>query len=170
MTKASFLSRFWAWIIDQAVLVLLSFVIAIVFGALVGLLSGSESQFLSFLAGMLTLFMLGLLFLLQFIYFGSQWHHDGQSIGMHVARVKVVLRGTDAAPLSFWRAAFRGTVGYWISGLIFGLGYIWAAFDDHGETWHDKLFDTWVIDVREQPVAAVEEPVEAAEEAEAVVD
>jgi uncharacterized RDD family membrane protein YckC len=36
----------------------------------------------------------------------------------------------------------RGTVGYWISGLVFGLGFIWAAFDGRKEAWHDKLFDT----------------------------
>jgi uncharacterized RDD family membrane protein YckC len=29
--------------------------------------------------------------------------------------------------------------------LLFGLGYIWAAFDANNETWHDKIFDTWVV-------------------------
>ena len=43
------------------------------------------------------------------------------------------------------RGGFRGTIGYWISGLIFGLGFIWAAFDQDKEAWHDKLFDTWVV-------------------------
>ncbi len=42
-------------------------------------------------------------------------------------------------------AAFRGTLGYYISGLVFSLGFIWAAFDSRKETWHDKLFDTWVV-------------------------
>jgi uncharacterized RDD family membrane protein YckC len=48
--------------------------------------------------------------------------------------------------MSYVRAALRGTVGYWISGFIFGLGYIWAAFDSDKEAWHDKLFDTSVIE------------------------
>lgn len=46
---------------------------------------------------------------------------------------------------NLWRAALRGTAGYWISGLIFGLGYLWAACDENQETWHDKVFDTWIV-------------------------
>ena len=37
------------------------------------------------------------------------------------------------------------SLGYYISGLLFSLGYIWAIFDPNKEAWHDKLFDTWVV-------------------------
>ena len=69
---------------------------------------------------------------------------DGQSVGMKLFNIKVV-RQTESESISFWRGAFRGTLGYYISGLVFGLGFIWAAFDSQKETWHDKLFDTWVV-------------------------
>lgn len=52
---------------------------------------------------------------------------------------------TGSLYISFWRAAFRGTLGYIISGFVFSLGFIWAAFDGQKEAWHDKLFDTWVV-------------------------
>jgi uncharacterized RDD family membrane protein YckC len=47
--------------------------------------------------------------------------------------------------VSFISGALRGTVGYFISSLIFDLGFIWAAFDANQEAWHDKLFDTHVV-------------------------
>ena len=62
---------------------------------------------------------------------------------MKLRNMKVVRR--DDEPLSFVRAGLRGTVCYWISSLIFNLGFIWAAFDEEKETWHDKIFDTWVV-------------------------
>jgi uncharacterized RDD family membrane protein YckC len=39
----------------------------------------------------------------------------------------------------------RGSLGYWISAVIFYLGYLWALWDNESETWHDKIFDTWVV-------------------------
>jgi len=56
-----------------------------------------------------------------------------------------VVRQTGADDLSFIRAGLRGTLGYWLSGLVFGLGYLWALVDPQQETWHDKIFDTWVV-------------------------
>jgi uncharacterized RDD family membrane protein YckC len=62
---------------------------------------------------------------------------------MKMLNIQVV--GQDGQPLSFLRAGLRGSVGYWISGFIFSLGFIWAAFDAKKEAWHDKLFKTWVV-------------------------
>ena len=47
--------------------------------------------------------------------------------------------------MTFLRSSLRGTFGYWVSGLIFGLGYLWALIDANNETWHDKIFETWVV-------------------------
>ena len=62
---------------------------------------------------------------------------------MSIFDIKVVR--TDGEPVGFIRSGLRGTVGYWISGLIFGIGYIWAAFDIRRQAWHDKIFDTIVV-------------------------
>ena len=80
----------------------------------------------------------------HFIYFGWMWSRDGQTVGMKLVNIKVIRQQSDELP-SFWRAGFRGTIGYYISGLVFSLGFIWAAFDGNKEAWHDKLFDTWVV-------------------------
>jgi uncharacterized RDD family membrane protein YckC len=80
---------------------------------------------------------------MQFVYFGYFWGKDGQSLGMKLVNIKVIHRDSDQ--ISFLRGGLRGTFGYWVSSLIFGLGFLWAAFDAEKETWHDKIFDTWVV-------------------------
>ncbi len=79
----------------------------------------------------------------HFLYFGFLWSRDGQTLGMKLLGIKVVRRGDE--PMSFLRSAFRGTLGYYISGFFFCIGFIWAAFDANQETWHDKIFETRVV-------------------------
>jgi uncharacterized RDD family membrane protein YckC len=78
-----------------------------------------------------------------FFYFGYFWSKSGQSIGMKLMNIKVVK--TDNSPISFLSAALRGTVGYWISGLILWLGFIWILIDKDKQGWHDKIFNTYVV-------------------------
>ncbi len=78
-----------------------------------------------------------ILIFINFFYFGYLWSRNGQSFGMRLLGIKVTKR--DGAQMGFLGAGLRGTVGYWISGLIFGLGFIWAAFDGNKEAWHDKI-------------------------------
>ncbi len=144
MNYAGFFTRFFALLIDQIAMAILAFIVALILGGLVGLTLVSDSGFLSFLTGSVALITWGILVIFQFVYFGYFWSRSGQSVGMKLLNIQVVRR-TEGEPLSFWRAAFRGTLGYYISGLVFSLGFIWAAFDARKETWHDKIFDTWVV-------------------------
>lgn len=143
MEKAGFLTRFIAWFVDGLMIGILSWVVALIFGVLIGLTGGADNSFLNFISGTLAVMLILVMLLFNFLYFGYFWSKDGQSLGMKLVNIKVVRQ--DGSPLSFLRAGFRGTVGYWISGLVFGLGYIWAAFDARKEAWHDKIFDTWVV-------------------------
>jgi uncharacterized RDD family membrane protein YckC len=63
---------------------------------------------------------------------------------MKLFGIKVISRNT-AGLLSFFMAGLRGSIGYWISSLICGLGYLWAIWDARGEAWHDKIFGTTVL-------------------------
>ena len=143
MDKAGFFSRFFAWLLDGFFMSILFFIIMAVFGLFIGLISGTESNFLSLLAGTTAVLMFVVLFLFQFLYFGYFWSKSGQTIGMKLLSVKVVRQGGE--PLTFLRSSLRGTFGYWVSGLIFGLGYLWALIDANNEAWHDKIFETWVV-------------------------
>ena len=52
---------------------------------------------------------------------------------------------TDGQRAGFIRMLLRETIGKWVSGLVFGLGYIWAIFDENKQAWHDKLLSTIVV-------------------------
>jgi uncharacterized RDD family membrane protein YckC len=104
--------------------------------------AANSGLFAAFLGGIGLVLGLIILFL-QFIYFGYLWSKSGQSLGMRVVNIRVAR--PDGAKLDFLRAGLRGTVGYWISGFFFGLGFLWAAFDGKKEAWHDKLFNTGVF-------------------------
>jgi len=145
MKKARFLARFWAWLVDGFVVWIVSAGIGAAVTFFLNASSGS-GDFMRFMTAWVALFLVILIFLLQFLYFGLLWSAGGQTLGMKVFKMKVVRR-TEGS-LGFLRAALRGTIGYWISSFLFFLGYIWAAFDSEKEAWHDKIFDTWVVEAK----------------------
>ncbi len=136
MDKASFVSRLVAWIVDVMVIGIISWILSIVLGAL----GGSDG----FVLGLLAAIVFFVALFLQFLYYGYLWSKDGQSLGMKLTNIRVVRRHHSGESISFLRAGLRGTFGYWLSALVFGLGYLWAVLDVDKETWHDKIFDTWV--------------------------
>ena len=144
MNYAGFFTRFFALLIDQIAMAVLAWIVSLVVGACAGTALLAEGDIIGFLFGGLALIGWLILAVFNFVYFGYFWSNSGQSVGMKLLNCTVVRR-TEGETLSFWRAGFRGTIGYAISGLVFGLGFLWAAFDSNKETWHDKLFDTWVI-------------------------
>lgn len=146
MVKATFLNRFIAWFLDGIIMGVLALILGLVIGLVVSLGASTDSAILNFLSLALFFVLFIIIVLFQFFYFGYFWSKDGQSLGMKIVNVQVTRRNGEG--LSFWRAAFRGTVGYWISSLIFYLGYLWAAIDDENEAWHDKIFDTSVVEAK----------------------
>jgi uncharacterized RDD family membrane protein YckC len=44
-------------------------------------------------------------------------------------------------------------IGYFIDSFVFGLGWIWAAFDPERQAWHDKLARTYVVSVERAGVS-----------------
>lgn len=144
MNKASFFSRFIAWLVDMFAMAVIAILLGVLLAGLLSITSGSDSFLLSAAAGTLVVIVWFAILILQFLYFGYYWNKSGQSIGMKLTGIKVVRQ--DGNLMSYVRAALRGTIGYWVSGLFFSLGYIWAAFDSEKEAWHDKIFDTWVVE------------------------
>lgn len=47
--------------------------------------------------------------------------------------------------ISFWAACFRTYVGYFVSGTLFFLGYVWIFIDKNRRAWHDLISDTYVV-------------------------
>ena len=83
--------------------------------------------------------------LVYLIYMPWFWGHGGQTPGLKIMHLRVV-REQDGGPLSMGTAFVR-LVGYWISGAVFYLGFIWILFDARRQGWLDKIAGTVVIQV-----------------------
>ncbi len=143
MPRAGFLVRFVALFVDHLALGIIAWVLTIIVAPIIGATAATGIPIVSWVAGAFGLVLGFILLFLQFLYFGWLWNANGQSFGMRLVNIKVLRR--DGSRVSFLRGGLRGTIGYWISALVFGLGFIWAAFDARKEAWHDKLFDTTVV-------------------------
>jgi len=144
MNYAGFFTRFIAWFLDGIIASILLWLFTLILSPIIGLSANADGGIMALLLGSLALVLIVFLWVFQFFYFGYFWSKGGQTLGMKLMKIKVV-RSSEDQPISFVRGGLRGTVGYWISGFIFGLGFIWAAFDADKEAWHDKFFDTWVV-------------------------
>lgn len=80
-----------------------------------------------------------------YVYFLAR--NNGQTIGKRMMKVRVVK--LDGSPLTLADSALRGAIGYPASGFFFFIGFIWAAFDQKRQAWHDKLANTVVVRVNE---------------------
>ena len=143
MRKAGLFARLFAFIIDGLILSLCASLITFIIALISDIDLALGNEYLSVVSDTASIILAITLTFLEFIYFGILWGTYGKTIGMSIFDIKVVR--TDGTGISFWRAGLRGTIGYWVSGLIFGIGYIWAAFDTRRQALHDKIFDTLVI-------------------------
>jgi hypothetical protein len=80
---------------------------------------------------------------LEFILFAK-----GKSIGKAILGMQVV-SSTDGKPFRFWKMLFRECFVKSASGSVFGLGYIWVLLDEKNRGWHDKILDSYVVDLKE---------------------
>lgn len=117
------------------------------------LIDGVILLFVSFVVGSVTLWMpdwmatiLG--FVLNFIYHWYFWtRRDGQTPGKIAVNIRVIK--IDGSPITSMDSLVR-VVGYTLSGLPVGLGYLWALFDANSQTWHDKIANTYVVVANKQ--------------------
>jgi uncharacterized RDD family membrane protein YckC len=67
----------------------------------------------------------------------------GRTLGKWIAGLRIERR--DGAELSFGRAVLRHLVGYPLTFLTLGFGFLFAAFNSKGRTLHDFLAGTVVV-------------------------
>lgn len=77
---------------------------------------------------------------------GYYWYfwtrREGQTPGKFALGIRVIK--ADGTPISDTDAVIRA-IGYQVSAMLCGLGFIWAIFDKRRQTWHDKLARTYVV-------------------------
>ncbi len=145
MQYASFGKRAVAYIIDSIIVGLIA---GIPIGCLIGITAAfaMEMSEEAYIIAIIAVSLIGVLWAIiaSILYFAWMWSRTGQTLGKKWLGIKVVT--AEWVPPSFWRAAGRAVIGYWLSNLAFGLGFLWMLWDDYQQCWHDKLFSTYVIE------------------------
>lgn len=67
----------------------------------------------------------------------------GKTPGKRILKIRVV--GPGGGPPGLGRAFVREVLGKMVSGLVFGLGYLWMLWDREKRCWHDRLAGTFVV-------------------------
>lgn len=70
---------------------------------------------------------------------------DGQTPGKFALGIRIIK--ADGSDINDVDAVIRA-VGYHVSSVLFGLGFIWALFDKNNQSWHDKMARTYVVRCR----------------------
>jgi uncharacterized RDD family membrane protein YckC len=76
------------------------------------------------------------------IYLVVLWGLKGTTIGGIICGLKIVR--LDDRPLDWTTALVRGLAGF-LSVFPAGLGFLWVAFDEEKQSWHDKVAGTVVV-------------------------
>lgn len=134
-TYAGFWRRAIASLLDNLVVGLLSFIIGMVAFAMFNVTDEQSMQ---------TVFNLvaktNVIFACYCVWF---WVKRGATPGKQALDLYVV-DALTGKPLTTQKSVIR-YVGYIISAIPFGLGFLWAAFDKRKQGWHDKLAGSVVI-------------------------
>ena len=138
LPKAGFWMRLVATIIDAFIVFVLQFLLGSLL-ALAGIAAAGQQSSAGSIAVLVQLFG----FALSVAYYVIFTGYCGQTPGKMALRIKVIRR--DGSSLSYGRAAFREIPAKFISGIIFGIGYLMVAFDEQKQGLHDRMADTYVI-------------------------
>lgn len=76
------------------------------------------------------------------LYFWSK----STSMGKALLKMKVVDKDSYE-PVGFWKMVLRELIIKHVSGICFGLGYLWILIDSQThQSWHDKILNTLVVE------------------------
>lgn len=78
------------------------------------------------------------------LYGAVMWKIRGTTVGGIVCGLRVVR--LDDRPIDWGTAIVRALASF-LSLIVCGLGFIWVAFDDQRQSWHDKIAGTTVVRV-----------------------
>ncbi|MBE6041750.1 MAG: RDD family protein [Clostridiales bacterium] len=104
-------------------------------------------------AGTIVLMIMGMLLSLAFLVIQIVFFTKSKTLGKAALGLQVVSSETGE-PIGFWKMLFREWFVKRASAAVFALGYIWVLVDDKNRGWHDKILDTYVVDLKESEILA----------------
>lgn len=99
-------------------------------------------------AGVLTALIISILLGIAYIVIQLIFFNKSKTMGKAALGLQVV-SSADGEPIGFWKMLFREWLVKGASGSVFLLGFIWILIDDKNRGWHDKILDTYVVDLKE---------------------
>ena len=140
LNYAGFWIRFAAKFIDGILLNIVTFIVQMLIGLTIA--GAQDNDAVLAFAGIL---IITLSLAIPLCYNGYMIGKYGATLGKMACGLKVVL--PDGSPVSMGRG-FGRYLGEILSGLILGIGYLMAAFDDEKRALHDRVVSTRVIKSR----------------------
>lgn len=146
-TYGGFWRRAVAAVIDQIILKILYFLLFLL-GMAAGLTGfglhayALQPDILMKTAGGLMLLYYSFCVLVNMAYFTYFHGYTGRTPGKMVMGLRVIQASGEAMTPGL---AFLRWVGYLVSFLCFGMGYLWVTFDLRKQGWHDKIAGTVVV-------------------------
>lgn len=135
--------RLVAYIVDVVIVTVVIILVSIVGGLFIG--AGAVGGSTSAAVGGAVLLVIAI-FVVTIGYFPYFWARGGATPGMKMFNLMVV-RDSDGGPITGGQAVLR-LVGYWVSGFVLYLGYIWVFVDKRRRGWHDLIAGTIVVQRR----------------------
>ncbi|HSW42067.1 MAG TPA: RDD family protein [Patescibacteria group bacterium] len=137
---ASHGGRLVAYIVDVILASILVTIVAVLlsFGVAVFAVAGVDV-----LAAAGGIFVLVAVVTVSIGYFPWFWVKGGATPGMRIFNLTVV-RDRDGGPIG-WGEAFLRLFGFWVSSLVFYLGFAWILIDKRRRGWHDLIAGTIMV-------------------------
>lgn len=144
------IKRFSAALLDAFIALIISIIVIFIVSAPLAFSSLLENSSDNMYAlASLSYFVYAFLFMNSAIIIQMFFWRKGTSIGKHILKMKVVDKDTKL-PIGFWKMAFRELIVKYVSGLFFGLGFLWIVIDsENHQAWHDKILSTLVVSQEE---------------------
>ena len=138
MTYASFWKRTVAYLIDRFISCFISMIVGFIFGYVLVQMGVSNA------VSRLVTVLLGLgIFIGYFVWpESSAWQ---ATIGKRICGLKVI--DENGQRISFWRSLGR-YLGFIVSGLALGIGYLMCLWTERKQCLHDKLANCLVVDIK----------------------
>jgi uncharacterized RDD family membrane protein YckC len=147
---AGFVSRFIAFIIDLVIIsitttvvvfgineIISFFGIQIIFNRWISNSANAET-----INAVIRILVVLAYYVYSILYFAVFWSLVDYTPGKYLLGLRVVR--VDGRDLGFWRSVLRA-VCYYLSALLFFMGFIWIIFDKKRQGLHDKIAGTVVI-------------------------
>jgi len=135
---AGFWIRFAAYLIDTLILGAVQFAITLALRLASG---GMAESWDGELAMTLVGGLCGMVISLTYAVFFTGY--QGQTPGKMLLRIRVIR--SNGMAMTYSRAFLREVIGKFVSGIIFGIGYLMVAFDKQKQALHDRIAGTYVI-------------------------